>query len=180
MKPDMASAQSTDDTQPVLSQEEYITLGGAISGPAGEDKARQFYESTMNNTWQLNSFVGYCTNHHADIHIFPLDDDFSIVYWGGQGAEAVQFWSFQISRRRSDASTVFDEDLDTPVDLTRERIRLFTSEGSPTVPFMHGKCGAPEGTTIFLERSFEQGPPKTIPITFPIRKRPGYANLPNN
>ncbi|TFK68427.1 hypothetical protein BDN72DRAFT_680729 [Pluteus cervinus] len=155
-----------------LSEQEYMTLGLSSSGKAGEERGRQRHQILHDNTWQADSFLGYCTKYHEEIHLVPIDDDYVIIYWGGRGAAANQLWSFQISRRRGNA-TVFDEDLDAPVDVAREGISI-SVQVSPRkfVELLQGKFHSPEEETILYKRTFPNRPPKTIPLVFPSRPRP--------
>jgi len=98
----------------------------------------------------------------------PLDDDFNVVYWGGRGAAVAHAWSFQLSRRRD--STVFDEDLDTAVDIVKEKIRIFVDLWITQVNL--NALVATEGTTISVERLSVDGTLTRSDFTFPERERP--------
>ncbi|TFK68436.1 hypothetical protein BDN72DRAFT_841827 [Pluteus cervinus] len=138
--------------QTTLSQEELMALGLSIGGKAGENRALERYESWQNNTWQAESLLGYCSRYHEEVHMIPIDNDFAIIYWGGPGAAANQYWSFQVSRRRGDAA-VFDEDLDTPVDVAKEGICILM-QVSPKkfVELLQGTFHCFEGRRVIYKR----------------------------
>ncbi|KAJ6604322.1 hypothetical protein DFH09DRAFT_1300558 [Mycena vulgaris] len=75
------------------------------------------------------SILGFGSKHHTDIQVRAVNTKYSVVMWGGPGAEAIQSWSFHIAHARPghQTSREFDETLDHHVDLEAERIQILHS-----------------------------------------------------
>ncbi|KAJ7136149.1 hypothetical protein C8R44DRAFT_869817 [Mycena epipterygia] len=150
---------------------ELAALAAAMGMNLAEERHRM-QETLRNNTWQVNSLLGYGSHNHTDIRVRPVNNQYSVVFWGGRAAEATEFWSFHIARARpknDKTGPQFDEVLDRHVNLAEERLRVLAE---PTyVALRDGGLGAPEGGTVHLEHSPVGGLKTVTPITFPLRQR---------
>jgi hypothetical protein len=117
---------------------------------------------------------GFCTQHSKDIHIYPLNNHYNIVYWGGDAAEACGLWNFQISPSRP---VVFDPTRDRQVNLSEERIAIFVAVGRLRIQLSEGLFLVREGSHVEVDFISTHGT-ITIPITFPTRQSPLSVILP--
>ncbi|TFK73604.1 hypothetical protein BDN72DRAFT_854625 [Pluteus cervinus] len=166
-----------------------LAFARSIGGAAQEERQQKWFDMHEDNTWQGNSIGGYCSPHHHGIHVTPLDDKFSVVYWGGNGCIAHELWSFQISRRRPDAksgetTTQFDEVLDGPVIFAEENISVSCPTINGRITLQQGKCILPEGEIFILERQGKADAMFRLPrrkpepeMSVPTESNTGNANL---
>lgn len=119
---------------------------------------------------------GYESRYSKDIRVAPVSNDFSVVYWSGEGAQATPIWSFHIARRRPDIRLhavakphAFDERRDAPVDLAAARLRVLVyCELDEAVSLSGGILIAPEESIVWLEHSPVGGPREVVPVTLPL------------
>ncbi|KAJ7484608.1 hypothetical protein FB451DRAFT_1393142 [Mycena latifolia] len=103
--------------------DEVEALVATYQGDAAVQELRTLRSYTSDGPWRANSMAGYGSRYCRDIRVAPLNHNFSIVYWGGEGAEVVGIWSFHIARFRPNA-TQFDERYDGHLTLANENLRV--------------------------------------------------------
>ncbi|KAJ7098342.1 hypothetical protein C8R44DRAFT_811393 [Mycena epipterygia] len=159
-----------------------LAILASFLGEAGLEENNRVQASLATNRWQNNSFLGHATAYHKDLRVKRINNQFGIVFWGGEGVEAAGLWSFQVCRARPDGKTdpQFDESLDRPVDLVKEHLRVLVDSGVEWVsPYecrqkytvlQDGGMGAMEGGTIYIEHTPDDAPPAWVPFTFPVSR----------
>ncbi|KAJ7702966.1 hypothetical protein B0H17DRAFT_1127349 [Mycena rosella] len=136
------------------------------------------------NDWQADSMAGWATRFHTDVHVHPVNNKYSIVYWGGHTAEQLGLWSYHIAVARPNP-VAFDEVLDRNVVLAEERLSIIVDVGDGEdafQPLQDGGLVAAEGDTVYLVHAPLNRPTTKIPITFPHRvprkQQPNHIVLP--
>jgi hypothetical protein len=108
------------------------------------------------------------------VHIIPISNELSVVFWGGDGVEAYQLWSFQIAHKwpLSDGkSKKFDPALDAPVDLKKEKVCVLAPTDDTEVGLVELREGCflvHEGDSVYVDH----GDRPRVMVTFPARSKP--------
>jgi hypothetical protein len=116
----------------------------------------------------MYTIQGPCTSDSKDVRVAQLSNEYKIIYWGGDAAESVGLWSYQLSYFRGTLD--FDVNLDHPVDLRAAGIRMWGKTQNGDIPLSSHVLGAREDARII----FQDGKGLNREVMFPARPRPRY------
>lgn len=183
--PKIATRLSEDKQRVNLTQAELLSVARAAAGEEGAQHLAALMDKTVVSSDRFHLDLGFCSLDSKDVHIHPISDRYSVVYWGGDSAETSRLWNFQISRSRPSIDQGrpldFDPDCDYPVNLREEHIAVLAPVEGRRVQLRGGAFIALEGGVIHVDITSIHGT-ATIPVTFPTRSHhkmpPGHVELP--
>ncbi|KAJ7151426.1 hypothetical protein C8R43DRAFT_1127699 [Mycena crocata] len=161
------------------SAEEDEQLAAALGGEEAVAELRALRNATGDGPWRAKP-LGYCSPYNDDIRIANINDQLTVIYWGGNAAETAGLWSFQISRRRG-ANPRHDAAMDTPLDLAANNLRVYVKLPNARSFFREGGLITHEGGCVMVEHAPRGGSKTTTPICLPTRNfrqaQPGVVFL---
>ncbi|KAJ7927606.1 hypothetical protein B0H13DRAFT_1971109 [Mycena leptocephala] len=167
-------AKTTTTTEYPFSFEEIAALVTSFGGDVAQ--LRDLQDLSPDGPWRARSIGGYASDFCHDVRLAPLNERFSVVYWGGRNLQDIGVWSFQISRYCPTA-TCYNERRDTPVCLAEERIQVFVDTPRGRVALQDGKLVALEGSHVHVVYSPRSGPEQTTTFKLPTRERAPDPNV---